>query len=50
MKLRKKDEDKKVKFTISVDPVIYKKMENEMTIKSRLIERLLKEYYETKSL
>ena len=50
MKLRKNEEEKKVKFTISIDPVIYKKMENEIIIKSRLIEILLKEYYETKSL
>ena len=50
MKLRKKEEDKKVKFTICVDPVIYQKMEDEMIKKSRLIEALLKEHYGKKSL
>jgi hydroxymethylpyrimidine/phosphomethylpyrimidine kinase len=50
MKLRKKEEDKKVKFTICVDPVIYKKMEDEMIKKSRLIETLLKEHYGKKDL
>lgn len=45
MKSRKKEEDKKVKFTICVDPVIHQKMEDDMLKKSRLIETLLKEYY-----
>jgi len=49
MKLRKKEEDKKVKFTICVDPVIHQKMEDEMIKKSRLIETLLKEHYGKKS-
>ncbi len=50
MNPKKKEEDKKVKFTICVDPTIYQKMENEMIKKSRLIETLLKEYYGKKSL
>jgi len=50
MKLRKKEEDKKVKFTICVDPVIYQIMEDEMIKKSRLIETLLKEHYGKKKL
>jgi hypothetical protein len=50
MNPRKKEEDKKVKFGICVDPLIYKKMEDEMINKSRLIETLLKEHYGKKSL
>ena len=45
MNPRKKEEDKKVKFGICVDPVIHQKMEDEMINKSRLIETLLKEHY-----
>ena len=50
MKLRKKEEDKKVKFAISLDPKIFKRMDNEMINKSKLIEKLLKEYYDNKNL
>lgn len=50
MKLRKKEKDKKVKFTICVDPVIYQKMEDAMIKKSRLIETLLKDYYGKESM
>jgi hypothetical protein len=50
MKPRKKEEDKKVKFAISLDPKIFKRMDNEMINKSKLIEKLLKEYYDNKNL
>jgi hypothetical protein len=50
MKQRKKEEDKKVKFAISLDPKIFKIMDIEMINKSKLIEKLLKQYYENKSL
>ena len=50
MKPRKKDEDKKIKFAISLNPKIFKRMENEMINKSRLIEKLLKEYYGDKDM
>lgn len=50
MRLKKEKEEKKVKFTICVDPLIYEKMETEMINKSRLIEKLLKEHYGKKSL
>lgn len=50
MKTRKKEEEKKIKFAISIDPIIFKKMEIEMINKSRLIEKLLKEYYGKKDL
>jgi hypothetical protein len=50
MKQRKKEEDKKVKFAISLDPKIFKRMDNEMINKSKLIEKLLKEHYDKKDL
>ena len=50
MRQRKHESDKKVKFAISLDPKLYKKMDNEMINKSRLIENLLREYYENKKL
>ena len=50
MKYRIKEEDKKVKFSISLDPKIFKRMDNEMINKSKLIEKLLKEYYDNKNL
>jgi hypothetical protein len=50
MNKRKKETDKKIKFSISIDPKIYKKMNDEMIKKSRLIESLLKEYYGNKNL
>ena len=45
MKPRKIEEEKKIKFAISLDPHIFKLMESELINKSRLIEKLLKEYY-----
>lgn len=41
----KKEEDKKVKFTISIDPKLYTTMCEQKIKKSRLIETLLKKYY-----
>ena len=43
--MRKLKEEKKVKFTICVKPEIYNRMEKDMIKKSRLIEKLLEEYY-----
>lgn len=45
MNPRKKEEDKKVKFGICIDPTLHQKMEDEMINKSRLIETLVKEHY-----
>ena len=42
MKQRKKDEDKKIKFAISLNPELFKRMNDELINKSRLIEQLLK--------
>lgn len=50
MKPRKKEEDKKIKFAISLDPKLFKRMDNEMINKSRLIENLIREYYVDKDL
>jgi hypothetical protein len=50
MKPRKKEEEKKVKFAISLDPTLFKRMEDELINKSGLIEKLLKEYYGKKDL
>jgi hypothetical protein len=50
MKPRKKEEDKKIKFAISLDPKLFKRMEDEIINKSRLIEILLKEHYGKKDL
>jgi hypothetical protein len=50
MKHRKKEEDKKIKFSISIDPILFQKMDTEMINKSKLIEKLLKEHYGNKNL
>jgi hypothetical protein len=50
MRLRKNEGEKKIKFTICVNPKIYQRMEDEVIKKSRLIENLLKKYYEKKDL
>ena len=47
---KKKEEDKKIKFAISIDPKLFKRMESDLTNKSRLIEKLVREYYEQKDL
>jgi flagellar basal body-associated protein FliL len=45
-----KKEDRKVKITITLNPEINKRMEDELTNKSKLIEKLLIEYYGKKDL
>lgn len=50
MKELKKDEEKKVKISITLSPDLDKRMEVELTNKSRLIEKLLREYYGNKNL
>lgn len=50
MKELKKPEEKKVKISITLSPDLDKKMEDELTNKSRLIEKLLREYYGNKNL
>jgi hypothetical protein len=46
----KKIEDKKVKISITIDSKINTKLENESINKSKLIEKLLKDYYGKKDL
>ncbi|MEY4572766.1 MAG: hypothetical protein RLZ10_2022 [Bacteroidota bacterium] len=50
MKKLKKTEDKKVKISITLTPDLNKLMEDELTNKSRLIEKLLREHYGKKNL
>jgi hypothetical protein len=50
MRKRKKEEDKRVKISITLSPLINKKMENDLTNKSKLIEKLLIEYYGKKEM
>jgi S-adenosylmethionine:tRNA-ribosyltransferase-isomerase (queuine synthetase) len=46
MKQLKKEEEKKVKISITLNPILNTRMEKELTNKSRLIEKLLTEHYE----
>jgi flagellar basal body-associated protein FliL len=45
MKPTKKPEDRKVKISITLSPDLNKKLDNELINKSRIIEKLLREYY-----
>ena len=47
---QKLDQDKKIKFGISLDKDLFDKMVNEKIKKSSLINTLLKEYYGKKDL
>jgi len=46
MRPTKQQKNKKVKISISIDPTINDKMENDMSNKSKLIESLLRKYYD----
>ena len=46
----KLEEDRKFKFGISLDPNLFNRMVKEKTNKSRLLEKLLKEYYANKDM
>lgn len=46
----KLEEDRKVKFGISLDPRLFNRMVKEKTNKSRLLEKLLIEYYANKDM
>jgi hypothetical protein len=46
----KLDEERKVKFGISLDPKLFNRMVKEKTNKSRLLEKLLREYYAKQSM
>jgi len=46
----KLEEDRKVKFGISLDPTLFNRMVKEKTNKSRLLEKLLRDYYGNKDM
>jgi hypothetical protein len=46
----KDEKDKKIKYGISIDRYLFDKMKNEGISISKLIQKLVKEYYEKKSL
>jgi len=48
MRKQIKKEDKKVKISITLNPIINKMMDDEMINKSKLINKLLVRYYEKK--
>lgn len=50
MKTKKENHAKKVKISITLNPGINLRMENDLINKSRLIEKLLLEYYENKDM
>ena len=50
MKQPKKEEEKKVKISITLNPDLNARMEKELTNKSRLIEKLLTEHYGKKNM
>lgn len=45
-RLKKKKEEHRVKFGISIDPKLFDLLGKENISKSKFIERLVKEYYE----
>lgn len=46
MRQIKKEDEKKIKISISIDRVLNHRMENDMINKSKLIDNLLKKYYD----
>lgn len=46
----KNDEDKKVKYGISINRYLFDKMKNEEVSISKFIQKLVKEYYDGKSM
>jgi hypothetical protein len=50
MKPKKKEEDKRVKISITLSPLLNQRMEKETINKSKLIEKLLLEYYGKKDM
>jgi hypothetical protein len=46
MKELKNPEEKKIKISITLSPDLNKRMEDELTNKSKLIEKLLRNHYE----
>ena len=46
----KEEKDKKVKYGISIDRILFEKMKKEEISISKFIQRLVKEYYEKKNI
>jgi hypothetical protein len=46
----KEDNDKKVKYGISIDRYLFDKMKNEEVSVSKFIQKLVKEYYDKKNM
>ena len=49
-RLKKNKEEKKVKVSISLDRILYDKIKEEKIMVSRIIEKLIREYYGNKDL
>jgi hypothetical protein len=47
---KKEDNDKKIKVSISLDRELYNKIKNDNFIPSRIIEKLIRNYYGDKDL
>lgn len=47
---KKNKDEHRIKFGISIDPILFKMMSNEPTDKSKFIEKLVREYYENKNM
>jgi hypothetical protein len=47
---RKTEEDKKIKISITLDRILYKQIKEDKIIPSRIIESLIRKYYENKNL
>jgi len=47
---KKNKEEKKIKVSISLDRVLYNKIKEEKIMPSRMIEKLVREYYGNKNL
>jgi hypothetical protein len=47
---KKNDNDKKIKIGITIDRELYKLIKNDKLMPSRIIEKLVREYYGKKSL
>lgn len=50
MRPKKEENEKRIKVSITLSPQINKKMEEQLTNKSKLIEKLLFEFYDKKSM
>ena len=47
---KKTEEEKKIKISITLDRILYKQIKEDKIIPSRIIESLIRKYYEDKDL